>query len=1033
MKLGLMLTTSISIRKNDVVKASIILSLVVVAAFSPVIFLEQTYYRNLPLQPELLGYEQKSTLFGNTLDYTGSAFWPNIKLATELMWDGIIPLWNPHVGVGQPLAADSTHHIFSPFNFGFFLPVEFWDIPIFVGLWFTGIFTFLFLRCFGLNFTSCISGAIFYMLSGGFTWFLTNPNIVVMIFTPMVLFSAEKIIQNKNIKYVVLASTAIALSVLAAHLESIILQFMLVGAYVSFRILQQVKLNFYKKQHKNILDHNISKRIKIKPIILWVTVAFIGGLGLSAFFILPVYEYIENNEFEHDDKYGVGHVAPFNVLSTFSPYVLGPIHAYWIPLDSGEIGLWGYVGIFSLFLSIIGVYFSLKSNHSYKWIPVFFLAISIFFIMKIIGVPIVNWIGYLPILNMLSFTGYLGVIIPFGFAVSASFGIDYLSKNKIKIKSIGIISIICVSIILLLLVPILPYFLSSDTIFPPHITENDAKNYVGFHIIQAIGFVFVAFLLSVAISRNRKISFIIIPIILLELSIYIPMGLHPIEMAYKFIIVMAGMIVMLIIILKSNVFISKINSNKIMIYLIVGIVASTFLGLVLVSDFSSFGMIKKYNSFGIDPVTDFLKENLGEHRMFSLGNTLEPNYSAAYGINSLGVLLPFNIDSFYYFIHNFLDDEANAGRLGSPPWTYYHGPEKAIDKIFENKKYFDFLGVKYFVMEGYDFNTIVSGVPGQSGQFTKIMSNHNIVQSFVSPTNSIFGIGVSLGTYQAQDQGEIILTLDSIPKENKYHRESVLNFTINQKLNEFKIIPPLLDIEDKEFYFSLKYPEADNGKIAVVFTQEIENNLQGKYYENDVKVDGKQIVFSINSNSVEHPVVFKFHDINIHENTEVFPRVFLVNEFHTVEPDMAQKYLLDNPDFDLRHKVVLEQELSEDRKKLLGSPSNYGSTAEIISYAANNIIIHTENKDASLLILTDAYYPGWVSFVDGSKSDIYRADGLVRAVFIPAGEHTVEFSYMPQSFTNGLIISLVTLVILVGIFLYSRKTWIKKLEVVSTN
>ena len=273
----------------------------------------------------------------------------------------------------------------------------------------------------------------------------------------------------------------------------------------------------------------------------------------------------------------------------------------------------------------------------------------------------------------------------------------------------------------------------------------------------------------------------------------------------------------------------------------------------------------------------------------------------------------------------------------------------------------------------------------------------------------------------------------AIPKENKYHRESVLNFTINQKLNEFKIIPPLLDIEDKEFYFSLKYPEADNGKIAVVFTQEIENNLQGKYYENDVKVDGKQIVFSINSNSVEHPVVFKFHDINIHENTEVFPRVFLVNEFHTVEPDMAQKYLLDNPDFDLRHKVVLEQELSEDWKKLLGSPSNDGSTAEIISYSANNIIIHTENKDASLLILTDAYYPGWVSFVDGSKSDIYRADGLVRAVFIPAGEHTVEFSYMPQSFTNGLIISLVTLVILVGIFLYSRKTWIKKLEVVSTN
>jgi hypothetical protein len=1019
-----MLTTFTYIRKNDVVKASIILTLVVVAAFSPVIFLEQTYYRNIPLQPELLGYEQKSTLFGNTLDYSGATFLPNIKLATDLMWNGVIPLWNSHVGVGQPLAADSTQHIFSPFNFGYFLPVELWDIPIFIGLWFTGIFTFLFLRCFGLNFTSCISGAIFYMLSGGFTWFLTNPNIVVMIFTPMILFSVEKIIQNKNIKYVILASTAVALSILAAHLESIVLQFMLVGAYVVFRISQLVKLNFYKKQHQKFLEHNISERIKIKKIILWTIVAFVGGLGLSAFFILPVYEYIENNEFEHGDEYGISHAAPFNVLSAFSPYVLGPIHGYWITAEGGELGPWGYVGMFSLFLSIIGVYFSLKSNHSYKWIPVFFLGISIFFIMKIIGVPIINWIGYLPILELLSFTGYLGVIIPFGFAISASFGVDYLCKNKIKTKTIGIISIISVSIILLLLLPIIPYLFSSDAIFPSHITENDAKNYVGFHIIQAIAFVFVAFLLCIVISRNREIHFVIIPIILLELSIYIPMGLHPIEMAYKFIIVMVGMTVMLIIILKSNLFISKNNSNKIIMYIIVGIVISTLFGLVLVSDFSSFSMIKKYDSFGTDPVTDFLKENLGQHRMFSLGNTLEPNYPAAYGINTLGVQSPFNIDSFYSFIHNFLDDNANSGRLGSPPWTYYHGPEQAIDKIFENKKYFDFLGVKYFVMEGYDFNTIVSGVPGQSGQFTKIMSNDNVAQSFVSPTNSILGIGVSLGAYQAQDQGEIILTLDSIPKEDKYHRESILDFTVNQKLNEFKIIPPLLDVEGKEFYFSLKYPEANNGKIAVVFTQEnqeVENNLEGKYYENGIKVDRKQIVFSINSNSVEYPVVFKFHDINIHENTEVFPRVFLVNQFHTVEPDMAQEYLLDNPDFDLRHKVVLEQELSEDWKKLLESSSNHESTAEIISYSANNIIIHTENKDASLLILTDAYYPGWVSFVDGSKSDIYRADGLVRVVLIPAGEHTVEFSYMPQSFTNGLIISLVTLIILLGIFLYSKK------------
>ena len=38
-------------------KASIVLALVVIAAFSPIVFLDQTYYRNTPISPELLGHE----------------------------------------------------------------------------------------------------------------------------------------------------------------------------------------------------------------------------------------------------------------------------------------------------------------------------------------------------------------------------------------------------------------------------------------------------------------------------------------------------------------------------------------------------------------------------------------------------------------------------------------------------------------------------------------------------------------------------------------------------------------------------------------------------------------------------------------------------------------------------------------------------------------------------------------------------------------------------------------------------------------
>ena len=105
-----------------------------------------------------------------------------------------------------------------------------------------------------------------------------------------------------------------------------------------------------------------------------------------------------------------------------------------MPGAAGLIGDWGYVGILALFFSIVGVYLSLKNSKDriHRYTPLFFLCVSIFFIMKTIGVPIVNWIGYLPILDLLNFTTYSGVIIPFGFAISAAFGINLLPKIQIN-------------------------------------------------------------------------------------------------------------------------------------------------------------------------------------------------------------------------------------------------------------------------------------------------------------------------------------------------------------------------------------------------------------------------------------------------------------------------------------------------------------------------------------------------------------------------------------------------------------------------
>ena len=189
------------------------------------------------------------------------------------------------------------------------------------------------------------------------------------------------------------------------------------------------------------------------------------------------YILVDNNILEHEPGIGLSHYSTINVITSFVPYALGQINAYWIGPAAGLIGFWGYVGIFALFFSILGVYLSLKNKDDkvHRFTPLFFVCVSIFFIMKTIGVPIANWIGYLPILDILTFTNYLGVIIPFGFAVSLAFGINLLPKIKISVKTLGIILFLTISIVLLLLIPLYSH-LQPDSEFPGYVSA-DAVSY----------------------------------------------------------------------------------------------------------------------------------------------------------------------------------------------------------------------------------------------------------------------------------------------------------------------------------------------------------------------------------------------------------------------------------------------------------------------------------------------------------------------------------------------------------------------------
>jgi hypothetical protein len=69
--------------------------------------------------------------------------------------------------------------------------------------------------------------------------------------------------------------------------------------------------------------------------------------------------------------------------------------------------------------------------------------------------------------------------------------------------------------------------------------------------------------------------------------------------------------------------------------------------------------------------------------------------------------------------------------------------------------------------------------------------------------------------------------------------------------------------------------------------------------------------------------------------------------------------------------------------------------------------LHTRTDAPGMLVVSVLYDPDWQATLDGRETRLYRANHLVRAVFLPAGEHVVELRYDNLTYQLGLRVSLI--------------------------
>lgn len=89
-------------------------------------------------------------------------------------------------------------------------------------------------------------------------------------------------------------------------------------------------------------------------------------------------------------------------------------------------------------------------------------------------------------------------------------------------------------------------------------------------------------------------------------------------------------------------------------------------------------------------------------------------------------------------------------------------------------------------------------------------------------------------------------------------------------------------------------------------------------------------------------------------------------------------------------------------------------------YSSNEVVLNVRTADHALVVLTDAYYPGWVASLDGAETPILRANSLFRAVEVAPGEHTVVFRYRPIALYVGAGLTFAS-ILLLAIMLTGRR------------
>jgi hypothetical protein len=154
----------------------------------------------------------------------------------------------------------------------------------------------------------------------------------------------------------------------------------------------------------------------------------------------------------------------------------------------------------------------------------------------------------------------------------------------------------------------------------------------------------------------------------------------------------------------------------------------------------------------------------------------------------------------------------------------------------------------------------------------------------------------------------------------------------------------------------------------------------------------------------------RLRGVVLYENTTALPRAFVVPAFTRAPfPDDAR--IIQRPGFDLHREATLEAPPQDARMGGTGE-------ARFTEYTPNHLALTASTNGPALLVLSEAWYPGWEAHLDGKPVPIYIADAAFRGIMLPAGTHRLTMDFRPRILLYSAAVSLVFLAGLAILYIF---------------